>query len=44
MKSRPWDYRWAKLKAMAPKLERLIGDFRWDRLDVIVESERARVA
>ena len=35
---------YTKLKAMAPKLERLIGDFKWDRLDVIVESERARLA
>jgi polysaccharide deacetylase family protein (PEP-CTERM system associated) len=35
---------YTKLKAMAPKLERLIGDFRWDRLDVIVESERTRLA
>jgi polysaccharide deacetylase family protein (PEP-CTERM system associated) len=35
---------YTKLKAMAPKLERLIGDFRWDRLDVVVESERARLA
>ncbi len=35
---------YTKLKAMAPKLERLIGDFRWDRLDLIVESERARLA
>jgi polysaccharide deacetylase family protein (PEP-CTERM system associated) len=34
---------YTKLKAMAPKLERLIGDFQWDRLDVIVESERARL-
>jgi polysaccharide deacetylase family protein (PEP-CTERM system associated) len=35
---------YTKLKAMAPKLERLIGDFSWDRLDLIVESERARLA
>jgi polysaccharide deacetylase family protein (PEP-CTERM system associated) len=34
---------YTKLKAMAPKLERLIADFQWDRLDSIVESERARL-
>lgn len=42
MKSKLRHY--TKLKAMAPKLERLIGDFSWDRLDLIVESERARLA
>ena len=35
---------YTKLKAMAPKLERLIDDFQWDRLDVIVDAERARMA
>ena len=35
---------YTKLKAMAPKLERLMSDFRWDRLDVIVEAERERMA
>ncbi len=34
---------YTKLKAMAPKLGRLIADFQWDRLDSIVESERARL-
>ena len=34
---------YTKLKAMAPKLGRLIADFQWDRLDRIVESERARL-
>jgi hypothetical protein len=29
---------------MAGKLERLIGDFQWDRLDHIVERERTRIA
>jgi polysaccharide deacetylase family protein (PEP-CTERM system associated) len=35
---------YTKLSSMAPKLERLIGDFKWDRLDVIVERERAKLA
>jgi polysaccharide deacetylase family protein (PEP-CTERM system associated) len=35
---------YTKLKAMAPKLKRLMRDFRWDRLDAIVEDERARLA
>lgn len=35
---------YTKLKAMAPKLERLIADFRWDRLDRIVADERERIA
>jgi polysaccharide deacetylase family protein (PEP-CTERM system associated) len=35
---------YTKLKAMAPKLKRLMRDFRWDRLDAIVEDERGRVA
>jgi polysaccharide deacetylase family protein (PEP-CTERM system associated) len=35
---------YTKLKAMAPKLRRLIGDFRWDRLDAIVAEERERLA
>lgn len=35
---------YTKLKAMAPKLERLIADFRWDRLDRIVAAERERIA
>jgi polysaccharide deacetylase family protein (PEP-CTERM system associated) len=35
---------YTKLKAMAPKLERLIADFRWDRLDAIVATERERMA
>lgn len=35
---------YTKLKAMAPKLERLMRDFRWDRLDAIVEDERGRMA
>lgn len=35
---------YTKLKAMAPKLKRLMRDFRWDRLDTIVEQERERMA
>jgi polysaccharide deacetylase family protein (PEP-CTERM system associated) len=35
---------YTKLKAMAPKLKRLMKDFRWDRLDAIVEDERERLA
>lgn len=35
---------YTKLKAMAPKLKRLMNDFRWDRLDAIVEEERERMA
>ncbi len=35
---------YTKLNAMAPKLQRLIADFRWDRLDHIVADERARIA
>lgn len=35
---------YTKLKAMAPKLRRLMRDFRWDRLDAIVEDERGRLA
>jgi polysaccharide deacetylase family protein (PEP-CTERM system associated) len=35
---------YTKLKAMAPKLQRLMHDFQWDRLDRIVESERGRMA
>jgi polysaccharide deacetylase family protein (PEP-CTERM system associated) len=35
---------YTKLKAMAPKLKRLMRDFRWDRLDAIVEDERERLA
>ena len=31
---------YSRLDAMAGKLERLIGDFQWDRLDHIVERER----
>ncbi len=34
---------YTKLKAMAPKLKRLMGDFRWDRLDAVVEAERERM-
>jgi polysaccharide deacetylase family protein (PEP-CTERM system associated) len=34
---------YTKLKAMVPKLEQLMSDFSWDRLDVIVEAERARL-
>ena len=33
-----------RLEAMAGKLRRLIADFRWDRLDRIVEQEKARLA
>lgn len=32
------------LDAMAGKLQRLIADFQWDRLDRIVEREKARLA
>jgi polysaccharide deacetylase family protein (PEP-CTERM system associated) len=35
---------YTKLKAMAPKLKRLMRDFRWGRLDAIVEDERVRLA
>ncbi len=35
---------YTKLDAMAGKLKRLIGDFEWDRLDRIVELERAKLA
>jgi hypothetical protein len=35
---------YSRLDAMAGKLERLIGDFQWDRLDHIVERERTRIA
>lgn len=35
---------YSRLGAMAGKLERLIGDFRWDRLDRIVETEKAKLA
>ncbi len=34
---------YSRLDAMAGKLERLIGDFAWDRLDSIVETEKGRV-
>lgn len=34
---------YSRLKAMAPKLRRLMKDFRWDRLDAIVEEERGRM-
>ena len=35
---------YTRLEAMAGKLRRLIADFRWDRLDRIVEQEKARLA
>jgi polysaccharide deacetylase family protein (PEP-CTERM system associated) len=35
---------YTKLKAMAPKLKRLMRDFQWGRLDAIVEEERSRMA
>jgi polysaccharide deacetylase family protein (PEP-CTERM system associated) len=35
---------YTKLDAMAGKLKRLIGDFKWDRLDRIVEAEKAKLA
>ncbi|MFM2410309.1 MAG: hypothetical protein RL481_1137, partial [Pseudomonadota bacterium] len=35
---------YTKLKAMAPKLKRLMHDFRWDRLDAIVADEREQMA
>jgi polysaccharide deacetylase family protein (PEP-CTERM system associated) len=35
---------YSRLKAMAPKLKRLMKDFRWDRLDAVVETERERMA
>ena len=35
---------YTKLDAMAGKLKRLIGDFKWDRLDRIVEQEKAKLA
>lgn len=34
---------YTKLKAMAPKLKRLMADFQWGRLDAIVEEERSRM-
>ena len=34
---------YTKLKAMVPKLKRLMRDFRWDRLDAVVEAERERM-
>jgi polysaccharide deacetylase family protein (PEP-CTERM system associated) len=34
---------YSRLKAMAPKLQRLMRDFQWDRLDAIVEDERERM-
>ena len=34
---------YTKLDAMAGKLKRLIGDFKWDRLDRIVEQEKAKL-
>ncbi len=34
---------YTKLRAMAPKLKRLMRDFQWDRLDAIVEAERERM-
>lgn len=35
---------YTKLDAMAGKLKRLISDFKWDRLDRIVEQEKAKLA
>lgn len=35
---------YTRLDAMAGKLKRLIADFKWDRLDRIVEQEKARIA
>jgi polysaccharide deacetylase family protein (PEP-CTERM system associated) len=35
---------YSRLKAMAPKLKRLMRDFQWGRLDAIVEEERSRMA
>lgn len=35
---------YSRLGAMAGKLRKLAGDFKWDRLDRIVESEQARLA
>ena len=35
---------YTNLDAMAGKLKRLMADFKWDRLDRIVESEKARIA
>lgn len=35
---------YTKLDAMAGKLKRLILDFKWDRLDRIVEQEKAKLA
>jgi polysaccharide deacetylase family protein (PEP-CTERM system associated) len=35
---------YSRLKAMAPKLKRLMRDFQWGRLDAIVEEERSRRA
>lgn len=35
---------YTNLDAMAGKLKRLMADFKWDRLDRIVERERARIA
>ncbi len=34
---------YTNLDAMAGKLKRLMADFKWDRLDRIVESEKARI-
>lgn len=34
---------YSNLDAMAGKLQRLMADFKWDRLDRIVESEKARI-
>ncbi len=35
---------YTKLDTMAGKLKRLIADFKWDRLDRIVEQEKAKLA
>lgn len=35
---------YTQLDAMAGKLKRLMSDFQWDRLDRIVEMERAKIA
>ena len=35
---------YTNLKVMAPKLRRLARDFRWGRIDALVETERARIA
>ena len=34
---------YSRLDAMAGKLERLMRDFQWDRLDLIVEAEKGRM-